>query len=700
MNILEEKDSLIVIQRTKVAQIKPMLWSEFEDILIAIEAKFSIPNKSQFEGYLIATIGCIYIFEKKRFSDPVFIQKFTVLECNQMNIHENEYLEFEFDSNIITVYTTYTKQISKILARYEERMFWDLPFLQYMTFNPPVDLEGYRIKKRQEHALRNRCLLMAHFYNYYQPDTSVFEYIDKYDSKPQNTIVLAGHFQPGVFAMAIGHAIAWDTSILNISIQGLRKEFVGRTLSALIENSVSNDKIILSFYTTPNAPEFQFKHIHNMKIRKFWFSNCSGGFMKEFFMETVKGLPEPLEEISIARSKFTNSDFADLTSSLCFNNSVRKIQKLRFSTIRMVDHSFPFDDVTKLMRNMQQLQQLNISDIEFEASQLFKAICQAETNVKMIRIEYATFNKPIDTKRVKLPPKLVLLNISQCSFPRSVPLASLLTFLTKTKAVNPFIFIAHSLTLGKDAYKAFSHINFSQCQPNILEFDWSDNLITKTMAKGMYEFLMTQTRLQLMSFLSIKLQNTQEFWEYLTKIVMINKILGLEVTGQFPGSIFVKFIENLKPATFLQRLHIRCTSTHDNGLRALSETVKNLRNLQEIMADVFKPESVDIFLEFWNTILNHPSIRAVEPPNYDSNFLMKTKQESASQVRKILSLTKKIGKPNTIQQRAQMYADQLEKSEDFTTTMSSVFSTRYEGKYVSDSDDDDDNDELFATKGV
>ena len=693
------EDSFITISRGKLDRIKKMMWSDHETILVAVEAKSIVPESGLIDGYFVCSIGALYIFKEKSFTDPEFITKFTVLDCQKMNFKSKGTIEFELNSFDITVQTDHTEDIAKVIARYEQRMFWNLNFIQIMEFDPPVDLGDYKIEKRIPNSLRDRCILLAHFYNYYQEDKTVFDYFDKWESKPSSILTLGGHFKAGVFAPAIGHALAWENSIENLTVQSLRKPFIGRTLSAVIENATRINKIIFTFYPKEKLPEFELKHIHNMRVKKYWFSRCSSEMLNMFFNSSAGGLTENMEELSIARIKINSADFVDIVSGICRCKSARKSKKLRFSTIRNKDTVFPFDDVTRLLKNMDNLQSIIFTDIDIEGSELLKACCDAQSNVKIIKIEYATFNKAIDVKRTKLPPHLVLLSVSHSEFMKPAALASLMYFLTRKDATIPFIFQAQSITLKKEAYAAFEEIEMEKCRPNLLEFDWSGNTIPKSMAKKMYEFLTTQTKLRCLVFQNIKLQNTEQFWKYLTRLVVNQRIIGLEVTGKFPGSIFTKFIEWLGDATFMQRLNLRCQACHDEGLVTFANTIKKMPELREVYGDGFRPATLDSFMTFWKTVLDHPKIHSCEVPSYDLKVMRKEKIPNTPELKELVGKIKEKGSPTTLLQRAQIMSDQVEKAADLDSTLMSCFTIKFNESWSGESDDSS-YDDLFATKDL
>jgi len=676
----------------KVDEISQILWTSWESILVAIDCRFELPHEEETEtvnGYFIFTIGAMYFFEKKAIGRPEYRGKYSILDCRVFHLKPSGSFELEFDEFWINIDTNNGKEVAKVMVAYLDEIFYDIPGFNRMSVIPPIDGRESTIKSRPNNALKNRALLLAHFYDYYQPFTGCFGYFDKWEEEKDPMILIGSHFHSEKFSTAIGHAIAWDPCIDTINFQNFAAPEITRILSAVLENSIFIDRVVFSYYKKEKLPEIEIKHVHSNKVKKFWFVKCCSSMILDFFKNTIKDLPSPIPEINISKTQFKTSEFSELLSSISRSTPSRQAKKLRFSSLTC--SKYPFDDLQRLVKNMDKLQSVCFTNLEGDATDFLSCVCAAQTSLKSLIIERMTFTQKIDIKSTRTPPLLLLLSINFCAFNPS-SFKSLINFVTCRPVQIPFILQAQALDITPASYQKLAEVDWTKCYPNLSEIDWSGNSIPKVSSLNFFDFLFTQKYLRHLILYNIHLKNTSEFWANLLRLVTALRLPGLTIGGKFPGSIFMNLINGLKDTPFIRRLQLRCPATHDEGLTAFQESITHMPEISEVLADGFRPTNKEVFFNFWRMISTIPTIHSCDYPTYDMKVLRLKKKNLPPDMKEVFKIIESKSRPSTVRQRVEyMTAIVEERLGTGQTNNHEQYNNIFTETAAMECDDDDDD---------
>ena len=687
-------EPLITVSHHKQTEISEILWTEWEKIYVMIEAKFELPNEEPEDGYFLVTLGCFYFFTKRIIGRPEFIAKYSLLDCKCLHLSNTGDFELEFENSFISIKTHNGPEIAYILINLLNQLLYDLPEIERMKIHPPLNEELINFKKRPLNLLRNRCLLFAHYYDYYQPYTGSFDYFDKWEKDKDNVLYIGNHFHAERYSTAIGHAISWESEIDTVNFQNFIALGFSKILSTILENSIHINKIVFSYYDE-EIPILDIKHVHENKILKFWFLKCNPEMIINFFNKSTKGIPNPINEINISGTEFKKKEFEEFINGIIKFNSTKNLKKIRLSNLTF--KKFPFENISNLINNTEKLQSLIFSKIEIDCTKCLEIICKTPSNLKSIIFDQMSFESIIDFKNINLPSKLLLFSVNFSTFtPESF--LSLIQLITFKKVFIPFIFQAQALDITPQCYQKLTEVDWSKCYPNLCEIDWSGNSIPKLSSINFFEFLFTQKLLRNLILYNIYLKNTMEFWKNLIKLVISIQLPGLSVGGKFPGSIFLNLIKWLGEATFLRRLQLRCPSTHDEGLIQFSKIIQNMPNLNEVMADGFRPTKIESLIEFWSQVNKHPTIHACDLPEYDMKVLKLKKKKLPKNFQEIYNNLLNKSRPSTINQRVEFMIQIIEERLEQFNPKNDINNIFSETANMEWSDDDDNNQEEKMNK--
>lgn len=123
--------------------------------------------------------------------------------------------------------------------------------------------------QRPRHALLNRCLFLAHFYDKYgrHLDEGCY-YLAKYDREPIDTLTIGPHFFPNIFSLSFGHAIGWETNLKKVMFYHFKPMDFGHLLESIMINSITIEQICFIDYKYSDKPLSEIKKDVYKQARK------------------------------------------------------------------------------------------------------------------------------------------------------------------------------------------------------------------------------------------------------------------------------------------------------------------------------------------------------------------------------------------------------------------------------------------------
>lgn len=633
-------NQLIKVDEKILQEMVKLRWFELETPLIACPISFRLkPSESSTGGLLLFTRGAIYILNKKVFSAATLFKKFHLLDCESFTVTQS-FIELVFKENPynlessgdLEIKSNFSVQIAKIMLRVFNELTFGVSSEPFFNINFSPDIQGsilqeVTVKTRPSQALKLRAIFLCHYYNLFYDYINSVNYFDIYDNNILPHIVITQALQPGNFAKAYGHAIAWESSITNIIFKGFKLSSFPDLLNSILQNAIGFKALAFLEYLSPIQNKFNFSVLTQLKITNWTFRQNSSHFVN-YFVNQLKSLNFPIETLNVLDTVFNNErECTEFFETISRNRSTTLIETLYIS--KMISRPFPFSSLSRFINISQNLKTLIFSSIDVDATKILKIICsQSMKNLERLVITRMQFRTIVDSdeemSRLHLPANLLYINVSGCFF-TSFSLRFLLSFITKDPIEIPFIFEANEINVKSSFYNCLSKLNFEKINPNICEISWNLNPIPSDSSRFFFAFLYTQKRLRMLSLIKTRSANPTQLLKFVMQLITSLHIPAIDISfsSKTPSDqmadpeIYLQFIAALGQANFLRRIGLANSGLGDEGLNLFKDVINNLPALNEITADGFCPKKKESFVGFWESVARHPSIKAVDKPSMD-----------------------------------------------------------------------------------
>lgn len=607
----------IKVDDSKLEALQSKCWCDLELPIVAIPMEYKLKFKDSFtNGFLMVTRGALYVFKSKVFGAPDFVIKYHLLDVRKMRLKTSsvimEYDDFETEFKSHDIIQAVTAMLTILYeATFGLKSIIILSFSSEIPYTVPI------IQQRPKYALKWRALFLAHFYDIKGDQLYTLDYFDKWEDKLTNMIVLGPSFHPGNFAAAYGHALAWESMLDTIVLQGFAPSKFPRMLDALCENASKINRIAFTDYKPKRLPIFNLRNIARTSITKWWFMRSCGKVITDFTEHAV-GLPPTMTDFLISSAQLQPDQFTTMVDNFTKSEALKGITHFEFSRTQI--KPFPFKDLTRLLKTCNRLETITMRGLEVDATHITKAICQAQSSLKIIHITHMQFRTPLEPAKYTLPSQLVHFDVSSCAF-TPASFKSLFQFLTCQPVQIPFILQCQNLVVKPAVYRALSEMDFEACHPTLCEFDFSGNQIPNEPSNYFFAFLFTQKRLRLLTINDIVPEDPTQFMKYVMQLLASLPLSGLDFSGKLPPILVTQFIQALATAPHLRRLGVRNSKSGDQGIAALDGLIRQLPQLNELVADGFGPQTPSALAALWKTVSLHPAIQACDLPTEDLRSL-------------------------------------------------------------------------------
>ncbi|OHT16835.1 hypothetical protein TRFO_12923 [Tritrichomonas foetus] len=637
------------VDDTKLESMASKVWCDLERPIVAVPLEFKLKDRDSFtNGFLMFTRGASYLFKSKIFGHPEFIQKFHLLDVRCM-ILRHETLVFEFDNHAITLKTEDVAPIATAMLTVLYEATYGIQGIHLLNVRKEIAFSDVVVNERPKSALKWRALFLAHFYDIKGEQLYTVDYFDKWEDKQKSIIIIGPSLHPGNFAEAYGHAIAWEPKIDSVAFQSFAPTKYSRLIECLLQNAHHIHRIAYTDYKAKKLPQFNF-HVSQTSVKVWWFIRSCAELVLSWAQES-RHLPPGLTDILIANSHFTSDQFSELVNLIHQSEPASHMTHFEFSRTNI--HNFPFNDITKLCSFSKNLEMITIRGIDVDGSHLFRAICKAQSPIKIVHLTHLQWRTQLKGDDLRLPPTLLHIDVSYSAFTQQ-SLKSLFVELTRYPQQIPFVLQASTLMIKPICYAGLSEIQFDLCQPNICEFDFSGNTCPAEQTRFLFAFLFTQRRLRLLSLNNINTDNPTIFMQYIIQLAQPLNLSGLDLACKFPAQLYAQFLQALVNVKSLRHLCVSNSESGDQGLAALDMLIKGLPNLTELIADGFKPQNPAAICAVWNDISLLPSLKACDLPSDDMRNLGMQPHRLDQQTQKAFAVLKGKSKPSTIPHRVEV----------------------------------------------
>lgn len=650
-----EIEQFIKVDEKQSHEMTKLCWFNSEKPYIMTPIEYRIKENDVFSsGFLMFTQGILYIL-KKNLSVQNLFTKIHLLNCKAMTINTSSILltysnDHSTEKNLfIELKSEFSITISQIMIRIFNEITFGIQKRDCFSIKlgdnvGPSVLTSTNIKESTNPILTMRTICFCHYYCTQKDDTvTSLSFLEHFDKHPHSFITFTAERNLGQYSIAFGHSIALDPLITTVIFDNYNSPTFHFMLKTLFEKSIFKKSIAFVNYSSMTIVNFEFSTIKKLNIRSWTFLRNSPEFMIHWANEAGK-LIAGIDTLHFEFIRFAREEQCSLfLNKLCYIVSKSTLKTLHFSSFNV--RPFPYNSLLKLITAVEQnLESLIFSSMDVDATKILNILCHSSTKLTELthicftRMQFRTvISNSEELMNLHLPPKLLYINVSGCYFtPASFKF--FLSFLNKDLLDNPIHLEANLIEVVPSAYEFLSTLEFDILYPNLCEVVWNQNTIPSEWAKYFFAFLYTQKSLRFLSLNKIKTNNPTLFLQYVMQLIAKLKLQGIDICSEcFEKKIFNQFVSALTNANFLRRIGLAQSNLGDNGLKKFGDVINNLTFLTEITADGANP-TFNSFVSFYDSIVTHPSIVAIDKPASDY-LRMKERKLISDDEREYIKLT-------------------------------------------------------------
>lgn len=607
--------TFINVDNSKLNQMIESTWIEYETPVVATPIEYKLKIKDSFSsGFIMITRGANYIF-KKKLSSVELVNKFHTLDIRQVRLSISS-VDFEFDDEQINVKSKDSVQIFCGILRILNEASYGIKNLKTFQLFSDISIPNCTISQRPQQALKWRALFFAHFYNIKGEQLKTMTYFDKWETHQNPMLVLGPSLHPGNFCAAFGHAIGWESKINTLVFQSHAPTSFNRLLQSILTTTQTIHRIAFSDYSGDRPINFQITSILNTPVSSWIFTRTISSLFLDW-ASSAKNLPKgSIRQIQISLNKdnvWTANDFTKYVDIVASTPSLQECREFIIDQIHI--DRFPLDQLNRLSLISPGLQNITMKNIEnIDGTDILTAL--QNTNLQEIVLGKIKFDKVIP-HTTKLPPSLVLLNVSECSFSQD-SFISFLGLLIRDPFQIPLTLRCRYLNVDPAVYGALSTVNFSACQPgNLVEVDWSGNKFPSEISRHFFSYLFTQKQLKMLVLNDIGAENPMELMQFVLKLITNLKLTGIEFWGLFPPNIVVQFVNAImQQAPFIKRFGLVSSQGSDEIAKTIVQMIQNSA-MTDCLVDNMEIKTVVQMQELLNALLQSKSIVGCHLPQND-----------------------------------------------------------------------------------
>jgi hypothetical protein len=202
----------------------------------------------------------------------------------------------------------------------------------------------------------------------------------------------------------------------------------------------------------------------------------------------------------------------------------------------------------------------------------------------------------------------------------------------------------------------------------------------------LFAFLFTQKKLRLLVMNDVGIENPVTFLRSMIQLINSLPLPGLDISStDVPPDVLEQFIAALASQRHLRRLGLGNSNAGDECIDTCAAVVKELSDLNEIVADGFKCNTVAKLAAFWKEVAAHPHIVACDVPTADLAYLELEETQLDPQFQATMATLKQKVRPSTVDQRVKLTRDYIKNQEAIDTSGEIFIKTSVMGwTYVAD----------------
>ena len=447
-----------------------------------------------------------------------------------------------------------------------------------------------------------------------------------------SVLTIVNEFHPTVFGNAFGRAVAWEATLTTVIFRSATFSHFSDFLKSIVSYSENINKIVFLDYERGKSLKFDlslYSEDSFMKsdtsIKTWWFLNTCAGVIIPF-LRTSHQLTKPFDELAICKHSYSKEDTTRIFHQIQTVPILYSTKTIIFANLKFKE--FPYMDFKSMCSSFQCLQTLYLKSMQnCDGNVLLSAIFNASPQIHQISLINMHFESNMQ-KNLDIPQGLVFLDVSKSLFINTA-FVSFLIGITYQPVAIPFILCARKLKIGLEEFTYINTIDFTKCQPNIFEINFSYNYIPVNIIPNLFTFLFTQKKIKQIVLYDVRTDDQGKFIKNVTDLCSITNAEGLDIGVHFELSYIQMFFTLLSRCENLTRLSILNCGAGNEGIVIVHALFNLLGNLREFACDGFRPKpmtndeikatknNVHPLIDLWQKIGESKTIERNDWPTQD-----------------------------------------------------------------------------------
>ena len=648
--------TIITIPKEKMDQYTKRFWGSAENIFVATEVQQIKSGGNKETRTLFITTAAIYVFKNKSFSGVELSHHFTVIDLTKVSYIEPDTLIIGFGTKEVVFRTdpgSNALNIGTLLLMQHACNFFQVPNITKLRVeSSPQDALVYvECPVRPKNALQTRLVTVSHYYRKPFPQANIKMY-SEWDQTHTGNFVIDDKFNTKDAAVAIAHAIAWDSDIKSLVLRKFAAPQIGKVLEKFFEESFTIQRILIEGYSQEWTEAIKLQAREETSINSLAFKDCHPTLV----IRVIRGLAKfdgRLRSLQVINCNLSKNDWGEVFAAIQKFPCFMKLTQLALEELKLA--TFPTNLLCQTLTKSRFFNNVSITRCNDDLSGFVSTIFDEAKSISHLEMEHCKFLSPLKVKNTN--PKFTFLDLSYSYLTTSFFKSFMEVTLTR-KGARPFVLDLSAIQQPKFE-ELFAQIENIELLPNLVEFLFNGNPLPAKVVPTFLKFLTTQKQsLQYVSLIASITNVTNVFLPPFLDILKNSSITGFDISPQVPGKNkedYYQFLQSLKEVKTLKSLALVNSGLGDAGMDLIMSLVKENTNVEDVNVDLIGISSQDKFCEYYNALVKVDNIRAVGNPRKEMTKLGITKEKLTEKTRATLMLLKKTRLPPTQQQRLAKY---------------------------------------------
>jgi hypothetical protein len=424
-------------------------------------------------------------------------------------------------------------------------------------------------------------------------------------------LTIPAGFQCGDAVRVVALAVAWESELRTLVLEGVVPHALPLFLQTLFVNSPFLTRLILESYISPPSGEIDFQAIEKSKLCELTFKNVNTLLMFAILRALAK-FEGRITTLVISRCKMLADHYATFYQLLANLPVFIGLANLRLEDGAADGLDLPqFSEFLAVPR----MRSLTLAQFEVDVAAVLSAIAPRLASVRHLCLTSGRMLEHVQ-RDLAFSAALVCIDLTRTAV-QAAPLKAFLRELVTKPRRQLLMLVLADLALAEPAADVMAAFEIPDAQPVLAEFSFSGNDIAVRELPKLLAFLRTQKHLQFLALSRCFRENVDQAIDEVAEFVVDARLQGLEINSdpQCPlGQGLPRLLAKLAKRASLSTLIVERSGAGDAGLDALKKFVEATPKLTGLACDGMKPGSADALVRGYAGLAR---LERIAPPRAD-----------------------------------------------------------------------------------